>query len=82
MNGIINYTVFKSFVKGKKVAIVGVGVSNLPLIKFFTDLGAWVMCCDRKTLDKLDDKTASALKDAKVELRLGDDILTISKVVI
>lgn len=75
MNDTINYTVFKDFIKGKKVAIVGVGVSNLPLIKFFTDRGAWVMCCDKKTLDKFDKKAASTLKDAKVELRLGEDYL-------
>ena len=25
---------FKNYIKGKKVAVVGVGVSNIPLIKF------------------------------------------------
>ena len=25
---------FKNFIKGKKVAVVGIGVSNIPLIKF------------------------------------------------
>lgn len=71
----MSYTVFKEFIKGKKVAIVGIGVSNLPLIKFFLGLGAWVMCCDRKTLDKFDKETADTLKSSHVELRLGDDYL-------
>ncbi len=71
----INYTVFKEFIKGKKVAIVGIGVSNLPLIQFFLDRGAWIMCCDKKPLDKFDKKTADTLKSAHVELRLGDDYL-------
>lgn len=71
----MNYTVFKEFIKRKKVAIVGIGVSNLPLIKFFLDRGAWVMCCDRKTLDKFDKATADTLKSSHVELRLGEDYL-------
>lgn len=71
----MSYTVFKEFIKGKKVAIVGVGVSNLPLIKFFLGHGAWVMCCDRKTLDKFDKETADTLKSSHVELRLGEDYL-------
>ncbi len=71
----ISYTVFKDFIKGKKVAIVGIGVSNLPLIKFFLERGAWVMCCDRKTIDKFDKETADTLKSSRVELRLGEDYL-------
>ena len=30
---------FKNYIKGKKVAVVGVGVSNIPLIKFLIELG-------------------------------------------
>lgn len=71
----ISYTVFKDFIKGKKVAIVGIGVSNLPLIKFFLERGAWVMCCDRKTIDKFDKEIADTLKSSHVELRLGEDYL-------
>ncbi len=71
----ISYTVFKEFIKGKKVAIVGIGVSNLPLIKFFLDLGAWVMCCDKKPLDKFDKDAVKTLKNSKAELRLGEDYL-------
>ena len=71
----LNYTVFKEFIKKKKVAIVGVGVSNLPLIKFFTDLGAYVMCCDRKTIDKFDKDAVKILKSSLAELHLGEDYL-------
>ena len=31
---------FKNYIKGKKVAVVGIGVSNIPLIKFLLKLGA------------------------------------------
>lgn len=71
----LNYTVFKEFIKGKKVAIVGVGVSNLPLIKFFMERGAYVMCCDKKTIDKFDEDSAKILKSSLAQLCLGDDYL-------
>ena len=38
---------FKNYIKGKKVAVVGVGVSNIPLIKFLIELGASVTAFDR-----------------------------------
>lgn len=75
MNGKPTYADFKKFIKGKKVAIAGVGVSNLPLIKFFNDLGAYVMCCDRKGIDKFDSDVAGALVESGAELHLGEDYL-------
>ena len=29
-----DFNEFKTFIKGKKVAVVGIGVSNIPLINF------------------------------------------------
>ena len=43
-----NFDEFKSFIKGKKVAVVGIGVSNIPLIKFLVQLGAEVTAFDKK----------------------------------
>lgn len=39
---------FKVFIKNKKVAVVGIGVSNIPLIKFLVELGAKVTAFDSK----------------------------------
>lgn len=39
---------FKQFILGKKVAVVGIGVSNIPLINFLLDLGAAVTAFDKK----------------------------------
>ncbi len=36
-------------VKQKKLAFCGIGVSNLPLIYKFKDIGADVYACDRRT---------------------------------
>ena len=39
---------FQAFVKNKKVAILGAGVSNLPLINWLADMGATVTVRDKK----------------------------------
>lgn len=44
---------FKDFIKNKKVAVVGVGVSNTPLIKFLINLGATVTGFDAKSRSEL-----------------------------
>lgn len=67
-----DFNEFKRFVKGKKVAIVGIGVSNRPLINMMVDLGANVVACDKKT--DIGDLECE-LREKKVELFLGDDYL-------
>lgn len=71
----LTYKVFTEFVKGRKIAIAGVGVSNLPLIEFFTRLGGEVVCCDRKTADKFDKKTLDLLNRNCRSVFLGEDYL-------
>ena len=44
---------FKEFIKNKKVAVVGIGVSNIPLINFLLKLGAEVTAFDKKTKEDL-----------------------------
>lgn len=69
------YGVFKDFIKGKTVALAGVGVSNLPLVEFFKKLGAEVVCCDKKTADKFDKKIYNTLKSSCKALYFGEDYL-------
>ncbi|EYE87342.1 UDP-N-acetylmuramoyl-L-alanyl-D-glutamate synthetase [Fervidicella metallireducens AeB] len=67
-----NFYEFKQFIKGKKVAVVGLGVSNTPLIKMLVGLGASVVACDkRETLGDLERE----LLEIGVALRLGVDHL-------
>ena len=40
---------FKKFINGKNVAVVGIGVSNIPLINFLVKLGANVTGFDMKS---------------------------------
>jgi UDP-N-acetylmuramoylalanine--D-glutamate ligase len=43
-----DFNEFKNFIRGKKVAVVGIGISNRPLIKMLVRLGAEVIACDKK----------------------------------
>jgi len=65
---------FKKFIKDKKVAVVGIGVSNIPLIKFLVKLGANVTAFDMKDRKALG-KVAHDLDMLRVKLELGDGYL-------
>ena len=42
--------------KGKKVAVLGLGVSNRPLVKLLLEFGCDVIGCDRTPREKLERK--------------------------
>lgn len=65
---------FKKFIAGKKVAVVGIGVSNIPLIDFLLNLGAVVTAFDKKTREELGD-IATGFNNKGVKLELGDKYL-------
>lgn len=65
---------FKSFIKGKKTAVVGIGVSNRPLIDFLLKLGAKVSAFDKKNEEELGE-IANELRKKEVELVLGEKYL-------
>ena len=44
---------FFDSIKGKKVTFIGIGTSNLPLIKLFVEKGAKVTACDKKNFEDL-----------------------------
>ena len=45
---------FEDYIRGKKVAIIGLGVSNIPLIDYFYGLGAKVSVFDKRPIEKLE----------------------------
>jgi UDP-N-acetylmuramoylalanine--D-glutamate ligase len=61
---------FKDFIKGKKTAVVGIGVSNRPLINFLLELNAQITAFDKKEEKELGE-IASQLKNKGVRLELG-----------
>ena len=61
-------------IKGKKIAMCGIGVSNTPLILNFLNKGAKVYACDRRNRELLGD-IADTLENAGAILRLGEGYL-------
>ncbi len=65
---------FKSFIREKRVAVVGIGVSNIPLINFLLKLGANITAFDKRSEDKFGD-VADDFKAKGVKLVLGEQYL-------
>ena len=65
---------FKEFIKNKKTAVVGIGVSNKPLIHFLVGLGAIVTAFDKKNRNQFPE-TVHELEQSGVELVLGDNYM-------
>ena len=66
---------FKKFIKGKYVAIMGMGVSNTPLIKYLMDLDANITVFDKKTEDELGKSLIEEYLLQGVQFSLGEDYL-------
>jgi UDP-N-acetylmuramoylalanine--D-glutamate ligase len=60
--------------KNKKVAVIGLAVSNTPLIRYLAEAGANVSVFDQKPAASLEEYLAQ-LRDLSLELRLGPDYL-------
>ena len=69
-----DFSEFKKYIKGKNVAVVGIGVSNRPLINFLVELGAKVSAFDKKTEKELGN-VVTDLKNKGVTLVLGEGYL-------
>jgi len=69
-----NFSEFKEFINGKKVGVVGIGVSNIPLIHFLLELKAVVTAFDKKTYSLLGEVAKEFEKDG-VTLVLGENYL-------
>ncbi|WP_373897402.1 UDP-N-acetylmuramoyl-L-alanine--D-glutamate ligase [Haloimpatiens sp. FM7315] len=69
-----NFCEFKEFIKDKNTAVVGIGISNKPLIKFLVKLGAKVTAFDKKNKTDLGE-TFGELNDIGVKMVLGEDYL-------
>ena len=63
------FDAFKEYVKGKKITVVGIGISNFPLIELLCKHGADVTACDKKTAAELGE-TAIQLKNMGVTLTM------------
>jgi len=58
-----------------RIALIGAGVSNTPLAKYFTDKGAVVTLREKKTAEELGEEKCRAFRDAGATLILGEGYL-------
>ena len=65
---------FFNTLKGKKIAMCGIGISNTPLILSFLEKGARVVACDRRTREQIG-TLCKKLEAAGAELHLGEGYL-------
>ena len=63
-----------SSLRGKRIAVLGLGVSNRPLVRLLLEFGCDVTGCDRTPREKLDPEVL-ALEKAGCALRVGDGYL-------
>lgn len=66
---------FFESIKGKTIALCGIGGSNLPLIKLFAGYGANVIACDKREREALGEN-AELAEQYGASLRLGDGYLS------
>ncbi len=66
---------FWKYLRGKKVAVCGIGRNNTPVIRQFLSHGAVVTACDRRTREDLGE-TAADLERAGAVLKLGESYLS------
>ena len=65
---------FFDSINGKRIALIGMGRSHLPLIPLFTRYGATVIACDKRDREALGESAAKAEADGAL-LSLGERYL-------
>ena len=66
---------FENNIKGKRVAVVGLGVSNIPLIEYLHDLMAKVTVFDERDIEKIDNDIVEKINSYGFELVTGKNAL-------
>ena len=67
---------FERELKNKKVAVIGLGVSNIPLIEYLYQKQAQVTIFDNKEEEKIDKNIIDEIKKYKFKYYLGEDSLS------
>ena len=70
----MTFTEYFTAIKDKKIAVLGLGVSNRPLVRLLLEFGCQVTGCDRTERDKLDAEVLE-LEKAGCTLSLGEGYL-------
>ena len=66
---------FKEDIKGKRVAVIGFGVSNIPLVSYLITLDTDITVFDKRTIDKINKDKFEEYTLAGVKFSLGEEYL-------
>ena len=66
---------FNNYIKNKKVAIIGLGVSNLPLIDYLYKLGSEITLFNNKPIEQLDKNILDKIYEYKLKFSFGENYL-------
>lgn len=66
---------FNNYLRGRKVAVIGLGVSNIPLIEYLHDLKSEVTVFDGKEIDDIDKKIIDKVVNYGMEFSFGKGYL-------
>ena len=64
---------FNNYIKNKKVAIIGLGVSNIPLIDYLHNLGSKIVLFNNK---QVSDEVLDKIYEYKLEYYFGENYLS------
>ena len=66
---------FNKFVQGKKIAIIGMGVSNIPLLDYFYEKHAKVTVFDNREVEQIDKNIIGKIEQYNFEYFFGENNL-------
>lgn len=66
---------FNTYLKGRSVALIGLGISNIPLIDYLHDVGAIVTIFERKQAEYIDRYVIDKIVNYGMECYFGEDYL-------
>lgn len=67
---------FNKYIVDKKVAIIGIGVSNIPLLEYFNKKGAKVTVFDRRNIENIDKNIIDTISNYCMGMSFGVDYLS------
>lgn len=67
---------FEENLKNKKIAIIGLGVSNIPLIDYLHDFQAKITVFDKRNEEKIDKGVLEKIENYKISKNFGENYLS------
>lgn len=67
---------FNNYIRGKKVAVIGLGVSNTPLLEYLHKLDAKVTVFDKKTINTIDKQAIGRVYEYNMQAELGEECMS------